>query len=316
MTPSSSGQMILEGLDGANPLGFLAAIGTLRLLQAQDGDGSIHMGWEDTPSGWRPVLTGFVGDESDLCDALHCSLTRRTSTILDIGVASGGKKHSNKFPFDAVRFKLALADSVRDAGTRADADLLAALGADFYPDPKSGEFQCTAFKMVRSGDSSGQGMLHYAKAIRGQADEHALRHALFKPWRYRDEGFSLRWDPIENQSHALRWSDPSTSKLGTEASANCLAFEGLPCLPCAIVGRQLATTGFSGGGTQKAFVWPLWTPKVDVDAVRSLLALHDLHQTPLRREALAARGVVEVFRATVIRPTQYYSNFAHAHPVC
>ena len=315
MTPSSNGQLILRGLDGANPLGFLAAIGTLRLLGGREGEGSVHMGWEATPSGWRPALTGFEGNESDLGAVLYRHLARATSTVLDIGLNADGKKGSNKFPFGAGRLKRALADSSRRAATRPDADFLAALGSDLYPNPESGEFQCTTFKMVRRGDSNGQGMLHYAKAIRDQADQHALQRALFDPWRYRDEGYSLRWDPIENQSYALRWRNPSTSRFGTEAGANCLAFEALPCLPCAIVGKQLVTTGFGESGTERRFVWPIWNPRIGMDAVRSLLSLNDLHQTPLRRDALEARGVAEVFGATVIRPNQYYSNFAPAQPI-
>lgn len=307
----------LRGLDGGNPLGFLAAVGTLTLLDARTNDGKhiVRMRWEETAQGWRPSLQGFDGSESDLCDVLEKLLKDAPIASLEVGGLAEDKKISNKFPFAAARFRDALVERAGNQRARHEADLLAGLGSDLYPDPKSGDFQCTAFKMVRSGDSSGQGLLHYAKVNQEGCDRLALERTLFRPWDYRDERYSLRWDPIENQSYALRWRNPSTSPLGTMAGANSLAFEALRCLPCALVEGKVQTTGFQDINGRKCFAWPIWTTWVTAVTMRSLLALGEIRRTPLDRRALVARGIREVFSAEVIRPNQYYSNFAPAQPL-
>ena len=322
MTPRSSDQgLVLSGLDGGNPLGFLAAVGTLLILSDRD-DGAAdvpRLGWRETPAGWRPVLAGCGEHKTLLCDALHRRLSDGSDEILDIGKMRAGKKESNKFPFDADRFAKVLDEWASGGAARRDADFLAGFGTELYPDPKKDEFQCTSFKMVRSGDSNRQGMLHYAKVLRKKVDRSALERTLFENWDYGDEDYSLRWDPIENQPYALRWRDPSRSTLadgpGTMRAANCLAFEALRCMPCLTIGTKAHTTGFRDTDDRRTFVWPIWTPCVNADTMRSLLSLGDLHKTPLWRSTLEARGIEEVYGATVMRPNQYYSNFAPAEPV-
>lgn len=322
MTPRSSDQgLVLSGLDGGNPLGFLAAVGTLLILSDRD-DGAAdvpRLGWRETPTGWRPVLDGCGERKTVLCDALHRSLSDASDEILDIGKMRAGNKESNKFPFDAGRFAKVLDEWASGGAARRDADFLAGFGTELYPDPKKDEFQCTSFKMVRSGDSNGQGMLHYARVLRERIDPGALERTLFGDWDYGDVDYSLRWDPIENQPYALRWRDPSKSTLadgpGTMRAANCLAFEALRCLPCMAIGTKAHTTGFREIDDRQTFVWPIWTPCLNANTMRSLLSLGDLHKTPPRRPALEARGIQEVYSAAVIRPNQYYSNFAPAEPV-
>lgn len=46
----------LSGLDGANPLGFLAAVGTLVVL-SEDGANDVRLGWK-RGAVWRPFVTG------------------------------------------------------------------------------------------------------------------------------------------------------------------------------------------------------------------------------------------------------------------
>ena len=315
MPKSNEPGLLLSGLDGGNPLGFLAAVGTLRILSdGRDGEADkVRMGWVTTPAGWRPLLAGCGESRAHLCDALYRSLKSASNEIFDIGKVCQDTKESNKFPFDADIFAQALRASSGSKSERRDADFLAGFGTELYPDAKTREFQCTSFKMVRSGDSSGQGMLLYAKTIREQVDQRTIERTLFADWEYRDTGYSLRWDPIEDQRYALRWADPSKLKV-TENAANCLAFEALRCLPCVPIGTKARTTGFRESARRKTFAWPIWTPLVSLEIVRSLLSLRDLHTNPLSLNELEARGVQEVYSAAVIQPNQYYSNFAPPEP--
>src|SRR4051812_39760458 len=50
------GGLLLGGLDGANPLGFLAALGLFRFLDECYGSGLLHMSWAPWGGTWVPVL--------------------------------------------------------------------------------------------------------------------------------------------------------------------------------------------------------------------------------------------------------------------
>ena len=313
--------LLLSGLDGSNPLGFLAAVGTLRILGDALGN-SIRLGWRSTQGSWRPLLAGCGGDKHEVCGKVLDSLKHASMTVFDIGKESKNNKEYNKFPFPADRLVQELEALQVDAfpTERRDVDFLASFGTELYPDTKTDEFQETRFRMVRSGDSNRQGMLFYAKAIRESLDLHHVERTLFRTWDYRDEGYSLRWDPIEDQPYALRWRDPSKSNLtdgpGTMAAANSLAIEALRFFPTFAIGKQAHTSGFHRNKRQGLrFVWPVWTPMVDMETLRSLVALRELHENSPRRSVLLAMGIAEVYCARQIRPNQYYSNFAPARPL-
>ncbi len=313
--------LLLIGLDGGNPLGFLAAVGAARLLSDNFGS-SIRLGWKNTQVGWRPMLAGCGDDTQEVCSTILKLLKHAPTDIFDIGMTNKGGKTYNKFPFDLEIFVRLLHDRQRQSccSNRRDVDFLAGFGTDLYPDRKTNMFQDTNFRMVRSGDANRQGMLHYAKAIRQKTNHYHLERTLFRNWDYQDEGYSLRWDPIEDQRYALRWKDPSKSGLvdgpGTMQAANSLAVEALRCLPTVTVNKQARTTAFhSVGRRSEFFIWPVWEPLLSIETVCSLLALNELHSHPPRRSHLLARGIAEVYSATRIQPNQYYKNFLSARPL-
>ncbi len=298
--------LVLGGLDGSNPLGFLATIGVAVILQ--DIFPEIRLCWEQTEGGWRPSLADCGDDKQGFSHKLLDSLKRASMTVFDI---------DNRMPFDADKFSCKLRDvqSYSSTADRRDADFLSSFGTELYPDKKNGQFQDSKFRMVRSGDSAGQGLPFYAKETRNKVNIGHIQRVLFHAWDYQDTGYSLRWDPIEDQRYALRWRDPSKSRQGTMLAANSLAVEALQWFPTLLVGTQAQTTGFYRIDRRKTyFVWPIWTPPVTVYTLRSLLALSELHKTPLPRSFLAEMGIEEVYRSERIQQNQYYSNFAPAQP--
>jgi hypothetical protein len=63
----------LSALDGANPLGFLAALGTLVTLQ-KSGHSHLRLGWQRGVH-WRPVLHGLsTSDPHEIADAVSAAL--------------------------------------------------------------------------------------------------------------------------------------------------------------------------------------------------------------------------------------------------
>ena len=306
----STTEILLNGLDGGNPLGFLAAIGTAIVLK--DVYPGIRLGWKQKNGAWRPSLSDCDSDEQKFSKNLLKSLKNTSMSIFDI---------DNKMPFDTNKFSRALRDirSYSSIINRRDADFLSSFGIELYPNTKTKEntFQDSKFRMVRSGDSAGQGLPFYAKEMRKKIDENHIHRTLFHIWDYQDKGYSLRWDPLEDQRYALRWHDPSLgkSKQGTMWAANSLAIEALQYFPVMLVGKQAKTTGFQRFGRRETyFVWPIWTPMLGIEAVRSLLSIGDIHKYPVPRSSLAKRGVEEIYRSQRIQQNQYYNNFLVAVP--
>lgn len=300
----------LRGLDGANPLGFMALLGVALISRGFCPEARIFWQWQ--AGGWRPQLQGFQGSESDFLDALFAAFKATSPLPFEI---------NNKFPFAQDALRTAMKESQLKVSplNRRDADLLAAFGTDAHAD-KDGSFLDTALRMVRSGDAIGQGLSAYAVQIRNNTTLANLRAALFSSWHYKDDEFSLRWDPLEDRRYALRWHDPkSQSKkkysLMTMRAANALALEGMGLLPVQPQLRGLSTTGF---GTfrqgEDFFAWPIWNAPISSDVIRSLLALPEITSQPPPRDALRSRGVVEVYRSEKIASNQYYKNLSPSHP--
>lgn len=301
-------EIVLKGIDGANPLGFLAAAGTLSTA-AGSFCPDATLSWRRVWGSWRPVLRGCPDEEGSFCDKITKALK---------GANSEPFEYEKKLPFEAARLAEVLRRTKANARPedRRTVDFLAAFGCEVCED--KGVFEDTFFRMVRSGDSAGQGLLFYALAIRQAVDATQIHRTLFRTWDYVDDGFSLRWDPLEDQRYALRWDDPSKNKNPyaprNMRGANALALEALPLFPTAPVGKRLETTGFSRQGRRIFFSWPIWEASVGMATLRSVLSMREIHKKTPSREHLRAQGIVEVYRCRRIEPNQYYRNFATSEP--
>jgi hypothetical protein len=139
---------ILRGLDGANPLAFLAALGVLVLSSRVSRHA--RLSWRILEGGWRAEIQGCATDQDDLA-----------RTLLDALELDRNEPYSidSKLPFSATSFRGALQNAAAEGANdrRRECDLLASFGTDAHQDDK-GAFVDTAFRMVRSGDSAGQGL--------------------------------------------------------------------------------------------------------------------------------------------------------------
>ncbi|MCB1876424.1 MAG: hypothetical protein KDH88_10650 [Chromatiales bacterium] len=315
----------LTGIDGANPLGFLAAIGCSVIANGVYPD--LKIAWTNQAGVWRPQLLGCDFDREKFLENFYKAFVDSPADPYRIDA---------RLPFEAKRFSTALLDWGKRSHVddRRTIDLLGGFGTELYPDDK-GVFQDTQFRMVRSADADGQGLPAYALKSRLATDKEKMRVALFGPWSYQDVFFkqhdektgkmnkrpvpSFRWDPMDDRRYALRWGNPtkkSENDLGTVVAANALAVEALGMLPVFTVGRSSRTTGFHRASNRKHyFTWPVWSCPVGLDTVRSLLALKELAPDGGNTAKLRAMGVVEVYRCQRIAQNQYYNNFTSAESV-
>jgi hypothetical protein len=292
----------LVGLDGGNLLGYLAALGTLRVLTLAEPRAEVRMRWADK-EWWVPVVChSRVATQDDLIGALAQRVCGRSSInpAWDIG---------NDLTLAMADFRAHLEKACASAPEeRGAADFLAAFGSDALGSrSKKGQISDTEFLTM-----SGAGHQHFLGFMRelaeGTAAEH-LRRALLGPWDYADGRPSLRWDAADYRPHALRAEDPSGDPIRTMRGANRLAVEALPLFPTVPERAVLRTVGFKDRDAGTEVTWPIWSEPLSLNVVASLLACEDIQEAG--HSTVARRGVAQVFRAKRFTDGQY-RNFSPA----
>lgn len=302
----TDGGLLLPGLDGTNPLGFLAALGVLRVLTLQKH--GVKLSWQLSSGTWRPELFGVRVSLPELGAELHSGIRNLDHSVWSI---------DKKLPFEARVLRQHAENAVDTASRtcRQKVDSLASFGADCFAD-KDGAFEKTDLCMVRAGDSAGQGMTAYGKRIIETIRPEQLQQAIETNWLYSDDQCALRWDPGEDRPYAVQWRNPSKVGALSEKGANCLALFGMACFPVIPVKGQVETTGFGlKEPKQSSFTWPIWKHAISLNVVRSLLSLSELQQKQPDRLELDSLGVVAAYRCERIMTSKYYANFTPAQRV-
>lgn len=301
-------RICLTGISGANPLGFLAALGAFRVL-SNCSDRELTMGWEMSAGRWRPYITGLSGSQSEICDSLHSHLQDSAWTKLFRAIGDNLTISPMRFSDIAVEF---FSETIDNLSVSAESlDMLAALGTDTVHQPHSKDrslMQDTALRTM-----SGAGHQHFIKfilSIIATTGESHYQSTLFETWRYTDEGrgLNLRWDPIDDRRYATRWKNPSSDASVTMRGANRLAIEALPLMTVALVGQRAETTGFHSNN----WIWPIWDGELGLPVVSTVLQMASLEGRDAKaRQELASRGVVERFMSRRITVGKF-RNFTPA----
>lgn len=298
--------LVLTGLDGSNPLAFLAAIGTLRALAGAD----VTMGWRQYGGAWRPVIVARENMDEEL-------LLNRLCEQLDVMRDHPALGRWDNLGVPPEEFR-AYALDASDRATMADricADFAASFACEVVTTRDSKKVLVVEDTAFRTMSGAGhQDFVGFMRSIIAATTRDLVRKALFSEWLYDDPvtNSTLRWDPADDVRHALRWrnpsGDPARRNSGTVLGANRLAIEGLPAFPTAPVRSRLETTAFTGSGRRGTFLtWPIWGPGIGLDTCRSLLALEELQSEALKPALLRARGVVAVYRSQRITEGKYRS---------
>jgi hypothetical protein len=284
-------RVMLTGLDGANPLGFLAALGVLEVLHERNH--STRLQWLDE-GGWRPALVGF---ESGLDELIACLDEDRASCATEPAIALeyDGKRDLKPPPQG---FRSHLEDLVANAspGRRRGVDWATAFATDVARD-NNGNTKPTALHFTAGQQ---QFLKMVCELVEGVTPDD-LREALVGPWRYKRPLPVMGWDATANRDYALRASNPSTDKKLGVPGADWLAVRGLTFLPSFPVKTRVLTTGCSGGWKTGRFRWSLWTVPATRDVVRSALLLPVAEMSPQEREG---RGIGAVFSCGIKRSDQ------------
>jgi len=296
----------LIGLDGGNLLGYLAALGTLRVLTLAEPEAGVRMSLVDK-GWWRPIVHhSRIRTGEELVGALAERVCGEPSINAAWEIGEDLTLTRAEFGRLVAAQALVAAPTEREA-----ADFLAALGSDaFGTGAKKEQMSDTEFRTM-----SGAGHQHFLGFMKELARETGIGHltrALLESWDYADDRPSLRWDPADYRPHALRAEDPSGDPIKTMRGANRLAVEALPLFVTVPEGRQLRTVAFDDrdGGTE--ITWPIWVAPLNLDTVASLVASEEVQRAA--RETMSRRGIVQVFRARRFTEGKY-RNFSPAKAV-
>jgi hypothetical protein len=283
----------LTGLNGQNPLAFLAALGALRTA-SRLATTPVSLAWQPMKNGWYPSLTGtadFLSAPKKATAAFHEILAKKNPALSLSNDANNPKIQASDFRVCAEQ----ASGKWLDDSSPEDAAFIAALGNESVMD-KDSLNKDTAFRTM-----SGAGNQHFLKFMRKLIAETSgtqLREALFGPWKYNDTQFSMRWAPEDDRRYALLWDNPSTDPARNVRGANRLAIEALPLFPTMPTAHALETTGFSGHKSNNTFLtWPIWTIPITIDVCGSLLAHSELQKKEPDLCALAPLGITTVFRS-------------------
>jgi hypothetical protein len=287
--------MMLSGIDGGHLLGFMAALGALRLLD----DVAVAAGSPRPTLEFDASCTAVVGPALDpqvIVDAIMGGLDARRQYY--VGSLAQFDKPSDFTPHE-------FRELARSAsGWRGD--VLAGLACS------------TGDAMVESTLCAANGASHQ-ELIRSIRDVLALvrpQHvsaALFNPWTKSYEvpaelrkslslgsrKPTLRLDPADERLYALRATNPtpSASAYRTELGAQALAIPAFELLPVCPMQRPLCIASHAPRRQNRVFYqWCLWQVPATLSAVRSMLAAGPKNAAQAR--SFGAFAAFEVARVT------------------
>jgi CRISPR-associated endonuclease/helicase Cas3 len=288
-------ELSLPGLDGSNPLAFLAALGTLsicrRISESEKPPEAfahgVRMSWNRQA---RPVLHLAQPMTSDeLVDAILRSLEHFPES------------HSCAWAFELLKAdKETIVVTIRNRWIDADKqDSIAMSWVTAFVCESSPE-AASQLQTVRKDYLIG----NIVSVLSRTTNKH-LERTLFQTWDYADAlaNQSLHWEPTEDRRHAYQWhvpsGDPTRNKQGGMLGANRLAFEAWPLFPSFPTKEtdRVATRGFRGNRANNTFLtWPLWQQPLSYDAIASLLGLESVQDSKQSAIDLLQSGVFNRFR--------------------
>lgn len=294
--------MKLDGVDGSHLFGFMAALGTLVLLDErarsqQQPIPRLHFSSDGTAtiSEVELMKDAFVGAVFDELQASRRFYENELTTV--------------KKPTD---FTPPIFTQLAENANRKESNILAGLACCVGAEA----FEST---LCAANGASHQNLIQSIRDILSLLDVEHVRAALFTPWEksYEVSGPvrkqlqlgtrkpTLRLDPADERLYALRLSNPTTtSDFKTELGAQALvipAFSVLPVLPRA---RPISVAS-RRQGNRVFFSWPLWEQPATLPSVRSLLVAG-----VDRPEEMRNRGAFSAFRAARVSADKGKLSFA------
>jgi len=331
MTSNAPDGLLIGGIDGSTPLGFLAAVGLLQALQ--DARGSERevprLCWKQLDA-WRPVLLGSASLEAVAQVVLDDGTRWAESAVLGFSYVKQEKQGPKrvgglKAPLSVVRAwsharreerdEVALAygaglfcnevNEINKSPATSEDCRSAGVATDPAVDLKVG-VERTFFDFT----SRNAQFLEQVEVIRAYLTIERILQALGKGEADYDALRTLDWDPSSDTPGAIY----TGFRRGYLPVHEWLGFRGLCLFPLAGHGTKVRMTACTGRRLDGEFTWPLWEGPATSDAVRSLLGYPRLAQ--LTQEQRRVFGVSALLSASLTKKADRYTGtFAPPQPI-
>ena len=285
----------LTGLEGTNPLGFLAALGVQVAFASESQQPRLRWSDDVTP---HAVMDGDFTIDQLADQALYAFAKWNNSLAVNPRRPDGSAIPKGD------ELKLAPADmrmylsQVRqcDSGGALITALMAEGSLDKQGVAKPSDFYFTAGNMK---------FLDITRKVLSGVSREDMFAGFKGPWSYQSKLSSLMWDVSDDRVYALRANDPQNEKKLTNPGPESLAILGLSLHPVFGSRDRTLTQGCSGSWKTGCYSWPLWSKPASARAVKSLLAhAYDHPFAADRQPWYRAWGVSKIFRSPIRRSEQ------------
>ena len=321
----------LRGLEGTNPLGFLAALGVQVAFATEDDQPRIW--WSDDITPHAVVDETFTVDRIVSRALATLERWRRGPAVNPRRPDGSAMPRGDDLKLDPEDIRTYLGDAGRQASGEGLASDLSPLdvASRFRFLQASGAGLASALVAEGSLDNKGQakpadfyftaGRQQFLGTVRQIMDAVAVAPeevstALEGPWRYESKAPSLGWDVTDDRVYALRADDPAREKKPTNPGAEAMALLGLSLYPVFADRGRTATQGCTGSWEEGWYSWPLWRRPATSRAVKSLLAHAYAHPAASNRDRwYRAWSVSSIRRSPIRRGQGGYGTFGPSEVV-
>ena len=223
---SLSSEIVLTGLRGSHPLGFLGALGVLRNCSEDSTlPQPARLQWIQKGD-WLPVLSFAESVGLDqIFNTLQTGLERSASSRL--------MQWEEDLKIPVLEFRKFADDAMHEQEVQL-LSFLAALVSDAVPESAHAKGSPSPFYMLSGPQKLFKEMRKILQTLlnpdRKLTTREMIEEATMGPWRYADEVHTLGWDPSSERLHAYLAKAPGKTNLGVYGAV-WLGFEGLPPLP-------------------------------------------------------------------------------------
>ena len=284
----------LPGLEGTNPLGFLAALGVQTAFAGEDEQPCLRWSEDVTP---HAVVDHGFSVERIAEQTLAVAARWKDSPALNPARPDGARMPKGdelKLSPDDITAYLRRRGPI-DAGGDLALALLAEDSLDNQGVAKPSDLYFTAGQMK---------FLGMVRSILSEVGREEIVQGLVGPWNYASHLPSLGWDVVDDRVYALRANNPAPDKKLTNPGAETLAILGLSRHPVFAGRERTLTQGCSGTWKSGYYSWPLWRKAATPNAVKSLLAHAYEGAAESRQGWYRSWGVFTILRSPIRRSSQ------------
>ncbi len=256
----------LTGLEGTNPLGYLAALG-VQVAFASEID-QPRLWWSDDITPHAIVDSEFTMDRIS-------EIATKTFAEWSTSVATNPKQldgspmqEADKLKLKSDDIRIYLHSSVHSEGLSGS--LATALVAEGSLNKKDDRAKPTALNFM----SGQQKFLDVVRKVLSNVKKRELLEGLQGEWKYESELGTLMWDIVDDRGYALSAYNPSNVKKLSNPGPEALAILGLSLHPVFAGPDRTLTQGCSEKWKTKNgyYSYPLWRKPATLPTVKSLLA--------------------------------------------